>query len=298
MDVPALDAILFLHPRNSQIDVVQSVGRVMRRASGKQMGYVILPIGVPTNVPADQALNDNKKYRVVWQILNALRAHDERLDAIINRGGLGQDVSDKIAIIDGRAGSAELKAVTAEVDDLPTRSKSKGSGIGEGGADPPTRTNVHKQLELVIDEFFRAILAKIVEKCGTRDYWEDWAGDVAEIAERHVKRITSLVEQPDSDARGFFDDFLKEVRDDLNESVTEQDAIEMLAQHIITRPVFDALFEGHAFVDKNPVSVAMQEVLGVIDEARVEREAKELEGFYASVRRRQRGLPSPKRGRG
>ena len=63
---------LFLHPRNSQIDVVQSVGRVMRRAAGKRMGYVILPVGVPAGVPADQALNDNKKYRVVWQILNAL----------------------------------------------------------------------------------------------------------------------------------------------------------------------------------------------------------------------------------
>ena len=42
--MPALDAILFLHPRKSQIDVVQSVGRVMRRAPGKKMGYVILPV--------------------------------------------------------------------------------------------------------------------------------------------------------------------------------------------------------------------------------------------------------------
>ena len=79
VDVPALDAIMFLHPRNSQIDVVQAVGRVMRRAPGKRMGYVILPVGIPAGVPADVALNDNKKYRVVWQILNALRAHDERL---------------------------------------------------------------------------------------------------------------------------------------------------------------------------------------------------------------------------
>ena len=161
VDVPALDAILFLHPRNSQIDVVQSVGRVMRRAPGKRMGYVILPIGVPPNVPADQALNNNKKYRVVWQILNALRAHDERLDAIINRGGLGQDVSDKIAIIDGRVWSAELKAVTAEIDELPARSKSTVSGIGKGGAAPPPGTDPPKQLELVIDEFSRAIMAKI-----------------------------------------------------------------------------------------------------------------------------------------
>ena len=293
VDVPALDAILFLHPRNSQIDVVQSVGRVMRRAPGKRMGYVILPIGVPPGVPADQALNDNKKYRVVWQILNALRAHDERLDAIINQGGFGQDVSGKIAIVDGRAGSAELKAITAEVDDLPSRSKPKKPDIGTPGPQPPTPIDPPALPGLVIDEFSRAIMAKIVDKCGTRYYWEDWAGDVAEIAERHITRITALVERPGSDARGFFEDFLKEVRDDLNESVSERDAIEMLAQHIITRPVFDALFEGHAFVEKNPVSVAMQDVLGVIDEAQVEREAEKLEGFYASVRRRAAGITEP-----
>ena len=292
VDVPALDAILFLHPRNSQIDVVQSVGRVMRRAPGKKMGYVILPVGVPAGVPADQALNDNKKYRVVWQILNALRAHDERLDKVINQGGLGQDVSDRIAIIDGSALAkiAELRAVTAVVEDLPARSQSRGSNIGEGGAKSTYGTTEQKQMAFVMDEFSRAIMAKIVEKCGTRDYWEDWAGDVAEIAERHITRITALVDRPGSDARAFFEDFLKEIRDDLNESVSERDAIEMLAQHIITRPVFDALFEGHAFVDKNPVSVAMQEVLGVIDETQIRREAEKLEGFYASVRRRAAGI--------
>ena len=296
VDVPALDAILFLHPRNSQIDVVQSVGRVMRRAQPKRMGYVILPIGIPPGVAADQALNDNKRYRVVWQILNALRAHDERLDAVINQGGLGQDVSGRIAIIDGRTrvDDVELRAVTAEIDVLPTRARSQGFGIGQGGNSSDIRTEEQQEpLPLVIDEFSRAVMAKIVEKCGTRDYWEDWAKDVAQIAERHISRITSLVEQPDSNAQQFFRDFLKEVRDDLNSSVSERDAIEMLAQHLITRPVFDALFEGHTFIDRNPVSVAMTEVLSVIDEAQVEREAKTLEGFYASVRRRASGITDP-----
>lgn len=255
VDVPALDAIVFLHPRNSQIDVVQAVGRVMRRAEGKRMGYVILPVGVPSDVPANVALNDNKKYRVVWQILNALRAHDERLDAVINQGGLGQNVSDRISIIDGRstAESAELQAVTATVKDLPSRRKPKRLGVGEGG-DGYTQISGEDRgpAQLVIDEFSRAVMAKIVEKCGTRDYWEDWAKDVAEIAERHISRIRSLVEQEGSDAQAFFQDFLKEVRDDLNESVSDADAIEMLAQHLITRPVFDAVFEGHPFVERNP----------------------------------------------
>ena len=299
VDVPALDAILFLHPRNSQIDVVQSVGRVMRAPpdTDKRMGYVILPIGIPPGMPTDEALNDNKRYRVVWQILNALRAHDERLDAVINQGGLGQDVSGRIAIIDGRTRTddAELRAVTAEVDALPARAKNQGAGIGgRGGRDDPNDPDDGQEpLPLVIDEFSRAVMAKIVERCGTRDYWEDWAKDVAQIAERHVTRISSLVQQRDSDARSFFQDFLLELRDDLNESITEHDAIEMLAQHLITRPVFNALFEGHDFVDRNPVSAAMTEVLSVIDETQIEREVRTLEGFYASVRRRAAGITDP-----
>ena len=94
-----MDAILFMHPRKSQIDVVQSVGRVMRRAPGKNMGYVILPIGIPAGIPPSQALSNNEKYKTVWQILNALRAHDDRFDSMINKIDLGVDVSDRMEII-------------------------------------------------------------------------------------------------------------------------------------------------------------------------------------------------------
>ncbi len=294
VDMPALDAILFLHPRNSHIDIVQAVGRVMRKAPGKRMGYVILPVGVPPDMPADEALNNNEKYRVIWQILNALRAHDERLDAIINQGSLGQDVSERIKIVDG---SAEIESITGIVDGLPGRSRPHGQDIGTGKGDG-YETNGGGPQPLpaplpIIDDFSRAVMAKIVEKCGTRDYWEDWATDVAEIAERHITRIAAIVKQPGSDARSFFQDFLLELRNDSNDSVTDRDAIEMLAQHLITRPVFNALFEGHAFIDRNPVSVAMTEVLSVIDEEQVHREAETLEGFYASVRRRAAGITEP-----
>ncbi len=99
VDVPALDAVLFMHPRKSQIDVVQAVGRVMRRVDGKQMGYIILPVGVPAGIEPERALNDNKRYRVVWDVLNALRSHDERLDSTINKASLGIDISKHIEII-------------------------------------------------------------------------------------------------------------------------------------------------------------------------------------------------------
>nr|WP_317894323.1 type ISP restriction/modification enzyme [uncultured Sphingomonas sp.] len=287
VDVPALDAIMFLHPRKSQIDVVQSVGRVMRRAPGKKMGYVILPVGIPAGVAPEEALNNNEKYKVVWQILNALRAHDERFDATINKMDLGVDVSGQIEVI-------------AVSDKLPTKAKKKagGIGIGQGGGSTDSGdrdgssepTGGEDQLAFSLDEFTTAIRAKIVKKCGRRDYWEDWAGDIAKIAQTHITRITAIVQQPGSTERAAFERFLAEIRDDLNESISENDAIEMLAQHLITRPVFEALFEGYSFTKNNPVSVAMEEVLTALDEQNLGKEAESLERFYASVRVRAAGI--------
>lgn len=298
VDVPALDAIMFLHPRKSQIDVVQSVGRVMRRADGKKMGYVILPVGVPAGVPPEQALADNERYRVVWQILNALRAHDERFDSTINKASLGQDISDKVEIVGINADSEELRSVTAVVQKLPNKTKAASSGIGSGSGGPgddviegpePTQT----EMTFSIDEFSRAIMAKIVKKCGTRDYWEDWSASIAEIAKNHITRLTALLKDPDTDARRAFDAFLGELRDDLNDTISEGDAIEMLAQHIITRPVFETLFEGHKFTAENPVSRAMQRVLDVLNEANLDKESRDLEKFYASVKLRSQGITDP-----
>ncbi len=99
VDVPALDAVLFLNPRNSVIDVVQSVGRVMRRAEGKQYGYIILPIGIPADMEPEEALKDNDKYRIVWQVLQALRAHDDRFNATNNQLELNRERPDNIDII-------------------------------------------------------------------------------------------------------------------------------------------------------------------------------------------------------
>lgn len=269
VDIPSLDAILFLHPRESQIEVIQSVGRVMRQSCGKRMGYVILPFGIPAGVEPDVALRENKRFKVIWQILNALRAHDERLEAKINQYSLGQDIGGIITV----------------VTDTSPRDIDEGS-VFDGGAKDETDNRSNKQIpdQLPLDEFSRAIMAKIVEKCGTRFYWEDWAGDVAVIAEKHISRITGLIEQEGSAAQLCFNKFLKELQSDLNESITQGEAVEMLAQHLITRPVFWALFERDAgFIEQNPVSRSMQTILELIDETMIGREAKTLEQFYESV---------------
>jgi predicted helicase len=291
VDVPALDSIIFMHPRKSQIDVVQSVGRVMRKAPGKNMGYVILPVAVPAGVAPEDALNDNERYQVVWQILNALRAHDERFDGMINQIGLGEDVSDKIQIV---GVSQELSATTAIVDDIDINKNKKSTGLDVGGGSGKETDSKGTSLEpfqgaFIFDELTQAIRAKIVEKCGTREYWDKWTKDIAKIAETHITRIKAIVEN-DGEERSAFIAFLDEIRDDLNPEISEEDAIEMLAQHLITKPVFDTLFKDNEFTKNNPVSRAMETVLGQLHHHRIDKEADSLQKFYASVQRRAEGI--------
>ncbi|MYK40925.1 MAG: DEAD/DEAH box helicase [Gemmatimonadetes bacterium] len=282
VDVPALDAILFMHPRKSQIDVVQAVGRVMRKAPGKQMGYIVLPVVISSLTQPEAALNDNKAFEVVWQTLNAIRSHDERFEGMINRIELGEP-GDRIGLV-----------TLADWGPAATRT-GDGPGIGKGEARDPdtTRTRPEDSQPTLFDGLPEAIRAKIVEKCGDRKYWDEWASDVADIARRHIERITALVEFGDAE-REIFQDFVTELRDDLNEGITDADAIEMLAQHSVTGPVFDALFGETEFVSRNPVSQGIQDVLDVLRPANIDAEAVNLDGFYASVRRRVAGAATDK----
>jgi predicted helicase len=271
VDVPALDAVLFLNPRNSVIDVVQSVGRVMRRAEGKRYGYIILPIGIPADKTPEEALKDNEKYKVVWQVLQALRAHDDRFNATINQIELNKKRPDNIQVIGVTGGS---------VDD----------GGKPGDGKPKVREVQGTFAFPNLDEWKDAIYAKMVMKVGDRAYWETWARDIAIIAEAHVTRIKALLDNPNSEQFKAFEDFLRGLQQNLNPAVSKQDAIEMLAQHLITKPVFDALFANYAFTQKNPVSQAMQKMLDLLNEQSIDKEAEKLEKFYASVRDRAKGL--------
>lgn len=287
VDVPALDAVLFLTPRNSQVDVVQSVGRVMRNAPGKKRGYVILPVVIPAGVEPHEALSANKTYAVVWQVLQALRSHDDRFDAMVNKLDLiGKDTS-----------KMEVVAITDKIQKKQENNKGgKNKDAGKGGftigeaVKRPGKEDQH-ELQFEIGEIERAIYAKLVQKVGNRHHWEDWANDIAKIARTHIDRITGILEnEANTKEREAFTAFAHELRDDLNDSITDGEIIEMLAQHLITKPVFDALFEGYSFASHNPMSQAMQGVLDVLQEHHLSKEADTLQSFYDSVKMRAEGI--------
>ena len=266
IDVPALDAILFLQPRKSQIDVVQAVGRVMRKAEGKRYGYIILPVVVPSGDDPERALDRNDAYSHVWQVLQALRAHDERFDAYVNKLDLNRSTDGRISVIGVGNGEAQVRDGAAQY-------------VKQGA-----------QLGMEMDELRAAIFAQIVKRCGERRYWEKWADSVTEIARHHRERIRALVESDDGQVGAQFGEFVEALRANLNDSITDDNATAMLSQHLITMPVFDALFGGQEFTERNPVSRVMQKMVEVLEGHGLEAETAELAGFYESVRRRVEGI--------
>ena len=265
VDVPSLDAVIFLSSRDSQVDVVQSVGRVMRTAPGKKYGYIIIPIVIPADGDPNAILDKNDDFKVVWSVLNALRAHDDRFNAWVNKLELNEKKPGKVIIGPG-----------ADLTGHP------GDGMGEAPKE-------YVQGLLFESEVKQALYAKMVLKVGQRHYWEQWAGDVAEIAARHQERIRRLIET-DENYKAFFDLYVDGLHRNINPGIGETEAIEMLSQHMVTKPVFDALFGDSSFTESNPISQSMKKLLDLVDETAYEKDQATMQRFYDSVRQRCEGI--------
>ncbi len=269
VDVPSLDAVLFLSARNSQVDVVQSVGRVMRRSEGKKYGYIIIPVVVPSDVEPEVALDDNERYKVVWTVLNALRAHDDRFNATVNKIALNRKKPANVNVVGTRFSFDEDGKPIDKVTDA---------------AAEKTNHELNRQLAIQFEQLQSVVYARMVKKVGDRRYWEDWAAEVAQIAERQIERIHFLIANR-KEQKAAFEGFLAGLQKNINPSISVDQAVEMLAQHMITRPIFEALFEGYSFTDTNTVSVSMQTMLDALQEETLVEESERLQTFYDSVRR-------------
>lgn len=263
IDVPSLDAVIFLAPRNSMVDIVQSVGRVMRSNCGKKYGYIVLPVVVPDDIPPEQALDDNQRYRVVWDVLQALRSHDDKFESVINALKFDKR-SNKILTRHISEPAGNMQITTHDLN-LET-------------------AYLHKLSDCLYN--------KIVQKCGDKLYWEQWAGEVASLARIHIKAINEILERG-GDVKPAFDTFVNTLRSNLNEAITEADAVEMISQHLITRPVFEALFSSYSFVRNNPVSKAIDAMLISLDSGGgLLKGSDKLDRFYESVRKKAAAVKS------
>lgn len=258
VDVPALDAVMFLDSKGSLVDVVQSVGRVMRKAPGKKYGYIIIPIVIPDDEDPETALDNNDRYKVVWDVLRALRSHDERLEAEINTFNLRSDNSNSHVVITQPGGGSD-----AWNDDIPIPNLIDG--------------------KYTMEDFGNALMARLVLKVGDREYIENWAKKVAEITPAITAKLNELCREGD----GYKDDFnhyLKGIRACVNNDVTADQGIDMLVQQIVTKPIFEKLFAKDGFAMQNSVSGYIDKMLSKIhaEEGLADIQGK-LDEFYHSV---------------
>ena len=277
VDVPALDAVVFLAPRKSQIDVVQSVGRVMRNfrrgeEGGKKYGYIIIPVVIPNDMPVEKALEDNERFKNVWQVLNALRSHDDHFNAIVNQISLNDTPPRKIVVGGGYIPDDGIDAEAAYKVPKNKVSQNQKYEI------------LQKQLEL-FKPIQDKIYAKLVEKCGDRQYWQNWVKDIAQVALNIKQHIELLLDRND-DARAQFERFMSGLHANINDSLNRDDGIEFLAQHIVSGPIFDALFEDYHFSENNAVSRTMQSMVDFLNAHGLQKDidTRTLQRFYTSVR--------------
>lgn len=269
IDVPTLDAVIFLAPKKSQVDIVQAVGRIMRKSEGKDYGYIILPVVIPSGETPETILDNNKNYEVVWQVINALRSVDERFEAMV----------DKLNI----AKPKQLKVIG--VGGAPATSNDNDK-VNEDSNESYSQT----QLDLEWDKFEGAIFGKIVQKVGDRRYLENWSADVAKIAQRQISWIKTKLTDKKDPITIEFKKFVSSLQHNINENIDENQAAEMLSQHLITKPVFEALFDEYSFVNNNPVSSAMENIVIELEKAGFAKEQENLEPLYESVKMRAEGV--------
>jgi len=256
IDVPTLDSVVFFDTRESIVDIVQSVGRVMRKAEGKKYGYIILPVCIPSEKVKDYNayIDSDPQFKGIWKVIKALRAHDESL-------------------VDEAEFRRKIKVITDP------------EGKGEDDRQPEQGDLPLDFPMLPIDAINEAVYAAIPKKLGDREYWSEWAKSIGQVAERLIARIKALLASDAGMAKEFAV-FLKGLQDTLNPAVSRDDAVEMLAQHILTLPVFQALFAATNFPEHNAVGKALQRIVDKLDAAAVASETEGLEKFYNNVRER------------
>ena len=252
VDVPSLDAVLFLNSRSSTVDITQAVGRAMRKAPGKRKGYIVIPVVVPDDASPQEMLGASD-FKTVWEVVRALRSHDSRMEYYVSNA-------------------------SAWIRNAPLR-------ITEYGRDLDTdeyEQSIQQQLQF---QLHQEIASKVVDTIGDKRMYPRWGERAADICRQVETRIKHLVTS--GGAEGAFEWFLKGIRTSIGDHVTREQAQEMIAQHVVTIPVFDVMLAGSGFAEQNPVSREIERLLETFGELGVsfEEELRPLTRAYQQMTR-------------
>lgn len=240
VDVPALDSIVFFDGKSAMVDIIQAVGRVMRKAKNKKRGYIILPIALEESEikKLDEAVN-NTNFKNIWKVIKALRSHDPSL-----------------------------------VDEATFKEKIKIFGSDDGKKQDDEKTLFDA---ILLQDLADAVYNVMPTKLGDRNYWENFTKKTGNIARTLNNRLKMIFDKNPE----FFHDFLDSLRENIHQNIREDEALDMITSHIITKPIFDALFGDNI---KNPIAKALDKMVEKLSTLGLQGETKDLKNLYESVK--------------
>ncbi|GAA7648725.1 hypothetical protein MMM6_04630 [Helicobacter pylori] len=264
VDVPALDSIVFFDGKSAMVDIIQAVGRVMRKAKRKKRGYIILPIALEESEiqNLDEAVN-NTNFKNIWKVLKALRSHDPSLvDEATFR--------EKIKIFGSDDGKYQDDDDEDSRDEKPQKDKTDPSN------DPK---QAQKTLfdAILLQDLADAVYNVMPTKLGDRNYWENFTKKTGNIARTLNNRLKMIFDKNPE----FFHDFLDSLRGNIHQNIREDEALDMITSHIITKPIFDAVFGDNI---QNPIAKALDKMVLKLSDLGLEGETKDLKNLYESVK--------------
>ena len=175
------------------------------------------------------------------------------------------------------------------------------------GKDEPTNSNgLLADLDYGVIRVEEAIKTAIIKKLGNIRTWEDWAKDVALICSNQAKNIKRVLEDTEHpEAKTLFDDFKNQmsaainghltkdgIADDETATLSDDEFIDMLAQHIVIKPVLDELFKEHPFTEKNAIASSLTQMLETLQRFGMQVATNDLKNFYESVGYRMKNVKS------
>ncbi len=259
VDVPALDSIVFFDGKSAMVDIIQAVGRVMRKAKRKKRGYIILPIALEESEikNLDEAVN-NTNFKNIWKVIKALRSHDPSL-------------------VDEATFKEKIKIFGSNDEKNPDDKEELKKDKTEQSPNDPKQAQKTLFDAILLQDLADAVYNVMPTKLGDRNYWENFAKKTGNIAKTLNERLKELFgKNPE-----IFDNFLTSLRDNIHQGIKEEEALDMIISHIITKPIFDAIFGDNI---QNPIAKALDKMVLKLSDLGLEGETKDLKNLYESVK--------------
>jgi predicted helicase len=266
IDVPSLDVVAFLDPKESVVDIIQAVGRVVRTAENKNYGLIFIPLILQaTDQPLKESDVDRRlhhsSYKTLWQVLGALASLDSSFRAQIRLllvGDRDKPLSEEPVLMLRR--SPELQ--------------------------PELFEQVRQHLSLRIVRSFRL----------GRVFLRDWAQETARLAQTLHHHLQNALER-DPDFQNQFQKLLQGLQKNLHPQIHPTDVQSLIVQYLLTRPIFEALFPPPTH--PNPQNTHLQSAADLLEEIFghfrpfLKNNLETLQKFYDQAQARAAGLTSP-----